>query len=121
MEKDSKFKLHYERFDKSKRVVFEGNEGKRQMKAYISEYYIKEYKDTFDIYFVVSTPPEGPKYYFKAVRFKNLKQYDLIETVKKNLKNEFGIFSIYHCDMNGMNTPIVHEWKEFNEDFFHDG
>lgn len=117
----SKFKIHYERFDKLKKVTFGELGDPRRMQIYIFEYYIKEYEDTFDIYFVFDTVPKGHEpCYIKAVGFRNLKQYNVIETVMENIKNEFGVISLYHCDMKNKDTFMVHNWSEFEEDFFHD-
>ena len=121
MEQNSKFKIHYERFNGTKRVVFGELGDPRRMQIQIFEYYIKEYEDTFDIYFVFDTVPRGRgPHYIKAVGFRNLKQFNVIETVMKNLKIEFGAISMYHCDMKDRNTIMVHNWSEFEEDFFHD-
>lgn len=121
MEKSSKFKIHYQRLNGVRQVAFGENNDPRRALIDVKEYYIKEYKDTFDIYFLFDTVPKADKpYYIKAVGLRNLKEYHVIENVKEEIEYGKGTISIYHCDMKDRNTFMVHEWREFEEDFFHD-
>lgn len=121
MEKNSKFKIHYQRLNGTRQVTFGENNDPRRVLIDVKEYYIKEYKDTFDIYFLFDTVPKADEpYYIKAVGFRNLKQYHVIKNVTEEIEYGKGTISIYHCDMKDRNTIMVHNWSEFEEDFFHD-